>query len=62
MEGVPDVSMVEPGYLVPGLIMEELYKDPPSSGAIIIDSSDEIWKKVHRFFEDRAAVVISAFV
>lgn len=59
---VRDVSQVDPGYIVPGLLNEALYADPPAPCAFTVSDRDPIWIMVRRYFLSRASEVVVASV
>ena len=61
-KNVRDVSMVEPGYLVAGLLNEALHADPPVPCAFAVSSGDYHWNMVRRYFLERAGEVVVASV
>ena len=55
---VPDALLVEPGYLLPGLLTERLIASPPASCVIVVDSSDKLWKDTRHFWLDRRSSLV----
>lgn len=59
---VADVSQIDPGYTVPGLLNEALHADPPAPCAFVVSDRDQVWGWVRRYFLTRASEVVVASV